>query len=149
MKKVLIALFITISLALYGCSQKTDKITVDYEQAEIEIEEYITSLELPSYFWSTGVDQKESGKFDVTGDGYDDLIRFPFYGSGMSRTSVAVYDPVNHAGYFLGSFDESYSLVNCTEKELLICKSDNTNTENSSVGTLSIEDGKLYWVEKK
>lgn len=149
MKKIWVALFVTISLSLCGCAHKSDKITVDYEQAEIEFDEYIESLKLPTYFAIPyEVEKKESRKFDVTGDGYDDLLRFPFFGSGQPRQSVSVYDPVNHVGYFLDGFQYSYSLESCTEDELLIRKYRYSDEKKSPIGTLVIEDDKLLWVEK-
>lgn len=136
-------------IALVGCTNKSDEIKVDDKQAEIEFDEYITSLKLPSYLGvSSDTAERESLKFDVTGDGQDDLIRFLQYGSGMPRISVSVYDPVNHVGYLLDSFNYSYSLESCTEKELVICKYEYGDKENSSLGTIVIDDGRLLWSEK-
>ena len=132
-----------------GCANKYSKTIVDYDQAEIEFEDYIASLKLPAYFGVSGaMEDGASLRFDVTGDGQYDLIRFPTYGSGMPRVSVALYDPVKHTGYLLDSYDFSYSLESCTEDELIIRKYEFADRDNFAYGKLVIEDGELHWIEE-
>ena len=131
----------------YNADKKAFVRIEDYEEAEQEFDEYIKSLNLPGipedfeFAW-------DSRAFDVTGDGSNDLIRFLFYGSGMPRTSVLVFDPVNHTGYILDDYNISYYLDSYSEDELLIRKCDSQYPEESAVGTLSIEDNELVWNEK-
>ena len=153
MKKTLFILFIAVLLiGLFGCSDNSNNpdesssdLQVDYDAAEIEFTKYIDSLKLPSYFGSTTT-KPESNKYDITGDGYVDLFRLLQYGSGMQRVSFSMYDPVNHKGYILDSYNFSYRVESCDDDGLVIVKYD-AATGEKFVGTIILENDELIFIE--
>ena len=119
---------------------------VNYKAANREFDKYIDELGLPSYFGRIrGIDE-DLKKYDVTGDGCEDLVRCLSYGSGMPRVSISIYDPVGHKGYILDSYNFSYRIESCDEDELVVIKYE--PRENSEIpGTVIIENDELVFVE--
>lgn len=143
---VLLAAALLVSLAGCGFGAGANReyyIDVDYDKAEEQFTEYLNGLKLPTYF---GL-ERESVLYDVNDDGYDDLISFPSYGSGMPRTSVAVFDAANRKGYILDSYNWSYGLESCDGNGLVITKYEVRDQVYLS-GTIVIKDGELLFIEK-
>ena len=119
----------------------------DEDVAELEFDEYMASLNISGWTEDTHFGWN-SMEFDVSGDGCNDLIRFHYYGSGIPKAGILVYDPVNHTGYLLESDIYSYCLESYGEDELLIRKYVYQNSDKYAIGTLAIEDNELVWVER-
>ena len=119
---------------------------VNYRAANREFDKYIDELGLPSYFGRIrGIDE-DLKKYDVTGDGCEDLVRCLSYGSGMPRVSISVYDPADHKGYILDSYNFSYRIESCDEDELVVIKYEpRKNIEIT--GTVIVENDELVFVE--
>lgn len=153
MKKTLFILFIAVLFSgVFGCSdnfnnleETSSDLQVDYDAAEIEFTEYINNLKLPSYYVSITT-EPASNKYDITGDGYEDLFRLLYYGSGMPRVSFSMYAPVNHNGYILDSYNFSYRVENCDENEFVIVKY-NAAIGEKIVGTIILENDELIFIE--
>ena len=58
--------------------------------------------------------------FDVTGDGTEDLCTDAFFGSGMPRVSVVVYDYINDRFYMLDGFPDNYCLEGIEKGRLVV-----------------------------
>ncbi len=58
--------------------------------------------------------------FDVTGDGTEDLCTDAFFGSGMPRVSVVVYDYINDRFYMLDGFPDDYRLEGIEKGRLVV-----------------------------
>ena len=119
---------------------------VNYKAANREFDKYIDELGLPSYFGRIrGIDE-DLKKYDVTGDGCEDLVRCLSYGSGMPRVSISVYDPADHKGYILDSYNFSYRIESCDEDGLVVIKYEpRKNIEIT--GTVIVENDELVFVE--
>ena len=119
---------------------------VNYKAANREFDKYIDELGLPSYFGRIrGIDE-DLKKYDVTGDGCEDLVRCLSYGSGMPRVSISIYDPIEHKGYILDSYNYSYRIESCDEDGLVVTKYEPRKNEEIT-GTIILEDDKLVFVE--
>ena len=143
-KRYTVLIFILILSVFAGCA---GRVHVNYKKANEEFDEYLRGKKLPSYFFSGYKDFGDYLKYDITGDGYDDLIRLCHYGSGMPRVSFAVYDPINHKGYNIDSYNYSYSIEKCEKGELFVIKYEGRKDE-SITGTIIFEDDSLVFVEK-
>ncbi len=140
-------------IGICGCSHKTTKPEVDYQAAEKEFDEYMENLDLPSLLFAKG--QESEARFDVTGDGVDDLLRGATYGSGIIRETVLVYDPVTHTGRMLasskderidGESDDVYcfKVDSCKKDSLIINRSGYIAGE--CLGTIILQDDELVFV---
>ncbi|MCR5565478.1 MAG: hypothetical protein K6F61_01400 [Clostridiales bacterium] len=87
--------------------------------------------------------------FDVTGDGCADLCRCVTWGSGMVRTDLAVYDPVEKKLYILDGYNYNY-LIDHAEKDRIVIVMDGPHGYNEpttqTFGTVIIQDGQLVFV---
>ena len=119
---------------------------INYKAANREFDKYIDGLGLPSYLGRLPGRNDDYKKYDVTGDGCDDLVRLLSYGSGMPRVSISIYDPVEHRGYILDSYNFSYKIESCDEEGLVVIKYD-PRKEKEIKGTVIIEDDQLTFVE--
>ena len=136
--------------------------TDDRDTAEIEFDEYMDEIALPVCMytpWNDGSDavpldsggNVNSGHYDFTGDGYDDLFRCCTYGSGIVRNTIVVYDPIEQRGYFLNSeYDDKiccFYVEECNDDEFIVSKVD--MYDNSSVlGTIKVENDELVFAEE-
>ena len=117
---------------------------INYRAASREFDKYIEEIHLPSYFGP--LRDGDNIKYDVTGDGCEDLVRCLSYGSGMPRVSISVYDPADHKGYILDSYNFSYRIESCDEDELVVIKYEpRKNIEIT--GTVIVENDELVFVE--
>lgn len=146
-------------IGICGCSRKSSKPEVDYQAAEKEFDEYMQELELPSFFFATGGESKY--RYDVTGDGVEDLLRGGVYGSGIIRETVFVYDPVTHTGRWLvdskdgtkgGEFDATYHFTvdSCKEDGLVIERNNQLTLGDDDIegclGTIILQEDELVFV---
>lgn len=87
--------------------------------------------------------------FDVTGDGCADLCTCVTWGSGMVRTDLTVYDPVEKHLYVLDGYNYDY-LIDHVEEDKIVIACEGPHGYNDPVvttlGTVRIEDGKLVFV---
>jgi len=87
--------------------------------------------------------------FDITGDGCADLFTCVTWGSGMVRTDLVVYDPIEKALYILDGYNYDYTIDRVEENRIVIAM-EGPHGYNDPVlktyGTVSLEDGKLIFV---
>ncbi|MBR0513190.1 MAG: hypothetical protein IJK06_02960 [Clostridia bacterium] len=86
---------------------------------------------------------------DITGDGYPELFTNVTWGSGMVRTDLVVYDPVNEALYVLDGYDYDY-IIEYVEDNRIIIRKEGPHGYGDPVtktyGTVKLEDGKLIFI---
>lgn len=121
-------------------------ITIDYEAAEKEFMEYMNE----NKYLCSGID----GRYDVTGDGYEDLYANFNWGSGMPRDMLLFYDPVNHQVYNVCSGEDelsgppySYHVVSCDDNGLTVSRTPFDDSEDVVLGTVKPVDGELIFIE--
>lgn len=87
--------------------------------------------------------------FDVTGDGCPDLCRCVTWGSGMVRTDLVVYDPVEKKLYVLDGYNYNY-LIDHVEEDRIVIVMEGPYGYNEPLvktfGTVKTEDGRLVFV---
>ena len=140
------AIAVTSAMAMICGMSACAKKTIDYEAAEKEFLEY---MEEEKYFYSA-VD----GRYDVTGDGYEDLYANFNWGSGMPRDMLLFYDPVNHQVYNVCSGEDelsgppySYHVVSCDDNGLTVSRTPFDDSEDVMLGTVKMIDGEVIFVE--
>ena len=88
-------------------------------------------------------------RFDVTGDGCADLCTCVTWGSGMVRTDLVVYDPIEKSLYVLDGYNYNY-LIDHVEEDRIVIVMDGPHGYNEPLvktfGTVSLEDGRLVFV---
>ena len=141
-KILLVSVILILSLAESNiCDEQ-----VNYKTASREFDKYIDELRLPSYFGRLPDMDGDYKRYDVTGDGCEDLVRLLAYGSGMYRVSISVYDPVEHKGYILDSYNYSYKIESCDEEGIVVIKYEPRKKEEIK-GTVIIENDQLVFIE--
>lgn len=97
----------------------------------------------------TGPDQPDIALFDITGDGSPDLFTNETWGSGMVRTDLIVYDPVEENLYILDGYDYDYLIEN-VEKDRIVIVEEGPHGYGDPVaktyGTVKLENGKLVFI---
>ena len=87
--------------------------------------------------------------FDVTGDGCADLCTCVTWGSGMVRTDLVVYDPIEKKLYVLDGYNYDY-LIDHVEEDRIVIVMDGPHGYNEPLvktfGTVKTEDGRLVFV---
>ena len=87
--------------------------------------------------------------YDITGDGYPDLFTNVTWGSGMVRTDLVVYDPVNDALYVLDGYDYDF-IIEYAEEDRIVIRKEGPNGYGDPVtktyGTVKLENGKLVFI---
>ena len=133
-----------------GAGRTADTAGIDLEKAAGEMREAIGNA-LPAGGRMLYSDPAEPGYelFDVTGDGCDDLCTCVTWGSGMVRTDLVVYDPLEKILYILDGYNYSY-LIDRVEEDRLVIAMKGPYGYNEPVlttyGTVMIEDDKLVFV---
>ena len=87
--------------------------------------------------------------FDVTGDGSADLCKCITWGSGMVRTDLVVYDPVEKKLYVLDGYNYNYLIDHVEEDRIVIVKDGPYGYNEPLVktfGTVKTEDCRLVFV---
>ena len=93
--------------------------------------------------------QPEYELFDVTGDGCADLCGCVTWGSGMVRTDLVVYDPLEKKLYVLDGYNYNYLIDHVEEDRIVIVKEGPYGYGEPLVktfGTVKIEDCRLVFV---
>ena len=87
--------------------------------------------------------------FDVTGDGWADLCKCVTWGSGMVRTDLVVYDPLEKKLYVLDGYNYNY-LIDHVEDDRIVIAMEGPYGYNEPLvktyGTVQLEDGQLVFV---
>ena len=87
--------------------------------------------------------------FDVTGDGCADLCKCVTWGSGMVRTDLVVYDPLEKILYVLDGYNYNY-LIDRVEEDRIVIVMEGPYGYNEPLvktyGTVRTEDGRLVFV---
>lgn len=139
-----------------ACAKKSavdsETTKIDYVVAEIDYaaaeKEFIEYLKEDKCFCS-----EIDGRYDVTGDGYDDLYAGYLWGSGMPRDVLTFYDPVNHQVYNVHEADDEsafpydYHVVSCDDKGLTVSRNPFNDHEEVVLGTVKLIDGEVIFVE--
>ena len=96
-----------------------------------------------------GPDKTDIAFFDITGDGSPDLFTNDTWGSGMVRTDLIVYDPVDENLYVLDGYDYDY-LIDRIEKGRIVIVKEGPHGYGDPVtktyGTVKPENGKLIFI---
>ena len=96
-----------------------------------------------------GLDKTDIALCDITGDGFPDLFTNDTWGSGMVRTDLIVYDPVDEKLYVLDGYDYDY-LIDRIEKGRIVIVKEGPNGYGDPVtktyGTVKPENGKLIFI---
>ena len=87
--------------------------------------------------------------FDVTGDGCADLCTCVTWGSGMVRTDLVVYDPIEKKLYVLDGYNYDY-LIDHVEEDRIVIVMDGPHGYNEPLvktfGTVIIQESQLVFV---
>ena len=100
-------------------------------------------------FYSPDALQPRIELFDVTADGCDDLCTCVTWGSGMVRTDLLVYDPLNEDLYVLDGYSYDY-LIDHVEEDRIVIVRDGPYGYNEPLvktfGTVIIQESQLVFV---
>ena len=122
---------------------------IDPEEALRKMRECI-GQELPAGGRMPGPDPARTGAgfFDVTGDGCTDLCTCVTWGSGMVRTDLLVYDPLNEELYVLDGYNYDYRIERVEDGRIVIVK-EGPHGYNDPVtktyGTVKLENRQLIF----
>ena len=96
-----------------------------------------------------GPDQPDIALYDITGDGSPDLFTNDTWGSGMVRTDLIAYDPVEEKLYVLDGYNYDY-LIDKVEKDRIVIVEEGPHGYGDPVtktyGTVKLENGKLVFI---
>lgn len=94
------------------------------------------------------IDNEYCYRYDLTGDGVEELIASYTFGSGMPRDTLMAYDPVKHEGYKLmnGSGWYSYYVTSCDSDGLVVTKWAGDHSDIPVEGTLKIQKEKIQYL---
>ena len=87
--------------------------------------------------------------FDITGDGSPDLFTNVTWGSGMVRTDLLAYDPLNDELYVLDGYDYDYLISYAEEDRIVIVKKGPHgygDPVTETYGTVKLEDGHMAFI---
>ena len=88
-------------------------------------------------------------RFDVTGDGCSDLCACVTWGSGMVRTDLVVYDPLEKKLYILDGYNYNYLIDHVEEDRIVIVREGPYGYNEPLVktfGTVIIQESQLVFV---
>lgn len=145
MKRAGILFFVlALSIGVFGCAKKPD-IQIDYEAAKEEFNQEVFADQ--TFYYS----HSDFERYDITGDGYDDLYTVATGGSGIVRDEIFVYDPVNRKVYAVTSADEelfySYRIEEAGTDGLVVVRSRLDLSSNvEEFGKLKFEDDSIVFV---
>ncbi len=87
--------------------------------------------------------------FDITGDGCMDFFTCVTWGSGMVRTDLVVYDPVNEELYVLDGYNYNYLIDHTGEDRIVIVKEGPYGYGDpitKTYGTVKLESSQLIFI---
>ncbi len=134
MKQLKIILLACILLLVVGCQNKNTAI----EEAKEKLNDYCRKLPTSMY-----TSNEDIYLFDVTGDGTEDLCTDAFFGSGMPRVSVVVYDYINDRFYTLDGFPDNYRLEGIEKGRLVVRRYQEKKEE---YGTVKFENDTISFI---
>ena len=163
MKKRIAMAIISTSLLLFlfiACVDPADSKT-DEAEKEVKIDKYVNldmkqaAKELDEYCYGRPVcvrlDSAEYPEqnivYDITGDGYDDLITGLMYGSGIVRNDIVVYDVYNQTFYTLGDDKNKYRNLKFEDGCLSVERY--SYSKNYASGTVKFINYELVFVAEK
>ena len=149
---VLIGIFLILAIILIVVeirdeNAKSAKKTLpyDYDAAAAKLNQYCGGF--PTSF---GNDENSIFIYDITGDGVEDLCTFVFFGSGMPRMDIVMFDVQNDKFYtldgwdFRGAYGYNYMILSVEEYGVVISERQFYPKENDAkFGLLTFEEGKL------
>ena len=124
--------------------------SIDLEEAAGEMKQAIGAL-IPASgrMFSPDPARPAFELFDVTGDGSADLCTCVTWGSGMVRTDLVVYDPIEKNLYVLDGYNYNYLIDHVEEDRIVIVKECPYGYNEPLVktfGTVKPENGRLVFV---
>ena len=134
MKQLMIMLLACVLLLAGGCQNKNAAI----EEAKEKLIDHCQNLPTSMY-----TSDEEIYLFDVTGDGTDDLCTDAFFGSGMPRVSIVVYDYINDILYTLDGFPDNYRLEGIEKGRLVVRK---YQEDEEEYGTVKFENDTIVFI---
>ena len=118
---------------------------IDPEEAHRKMNQLIGERIPPSGRF--GSDRYEM--FDITGDGCAELFKCVTWGSGMVRTDLIVYDPIQDELYVLDGYNYDY-LIDRVEEDRIVIVEKGPNGYNDPItetyGTVKLENRKLVFI---
>ena len=124
--------------------------SIDLEEAAIEMRKAIgATLPASGRMPYPNPSRQDYELFDVTGDGCADLCTCVTWGSGMVRTDLVVYDPIEKKLYVLDGYNYSYLIDHLEEDRIVIAEKGPYGYGDPIVttfGTVKTEDGRLVFV---
>ncbi len=154
LKRYLIIIALCI-LGLTACgkysankSDTTENQTDSPEIAEAKEKLKEHCRKLPTSF---GSELLEYYCFDVNGDGNDDVCTDCFFGSGMPRNAIFVYDYINDKFYSLDDFPNNFSIGGIEDGKLIVkrgyqVKIGHGYDKRTEYGTIKFENDTLTFV---
>ena len=150
MKLRLFVILLMLSLTVVGCadsgiSGEDPVLPYDYDEAAEKLKKHCAGF--PTTF---GIDEDCIYLNDVTGDGVEDLCTFIFFGSGMARMDIVLFDVVNDSFYtldsmeFRGAYGYNYRILSVEDYGVVISEKQFYPEEHDvKFGLLTFEEGKL------
>ena len=118
---------------------------IDYDESKEKLDEYCKSFPSSMYFG----DEDSYHTFDITGDGYDELITIVYFGSGMPRQDIALYDAHNDKTYhldclsFRNEYGYDYGIIGEEDGIFIVYEKDFRKELEPVFGVLTFENDKL------
>ena len=124
--------------------------SIDMEEAAAEMRQAIKErFHGGGWMPSCGASKPDFELFDVTGDGCADLCECVTWGSGMVRTDLVVYDPLEKNLYVLDGYNYN-NLIDHVEEDRIVIVMEGPYGYNKPLtktyGTVKTEDGRLVFV---
>jgi len=128
----------------------SDVTNADLQEAITKMKQVMEEHLPPSARMSfAGPAQTDIALYDITGDGTMDLFTNDTWGSGMVRTDLIVYDPVDENLYVLDGYNYDY-LIDKVEKNRIVIVEEGPHGYGDPVtktyGTVRLENGKLIFI---
>ena len=124
--------------------------SIDLDEAVREMQQAIgATLPASGRMFFPDPSKPDADLFDVTGDGCADLCKCVTWGSGMVRTDLVVYDPLEKKLYVLDGYDYSYVIDHVEEDRIVIAMKGPYGSNDpiqTTFGTVRTEDGQLVFV---
>lgn len=129
-----------------GVTDEKQNLPYDYDEAVAKLNEHCRHF--PTSFGI--VEEDDVFLYDVTGDGVKDLCTFIFFGSGMPRMDIVLYNVENDEFHTLdgwdyrGAYGYNYRILSVEKYGVVISESQFYPEEHEAkFGLLTFEEGKL------
>lgn len=157
-KFIFINFIMLLFLALTACKEpeftefvpiENLRVPYDYDEAAAKLSKYCGGF--PTSF---GINDDNIYIYDITGDGVDDLLTFIFFGSGMPRMDIVMYDVAHDKFYtldgwdFRGAYGYDYRILSVEDYGIVISENQFYPEEHiPKYGLLTFDDGELGMAE--